>query len=394
MPSTDMNKTPLTVILPEDSPAGNSVPSRARFGRALEAVVSAAGKENVTFIRGTENIPASLCDRRILFAVSLPADGICEDLFRLLRLLRTSDSLLEGATGALLVDGGGALYTKSTAAQLVFAANRAGCAFIGRPLVEATGDLSNFHVIADNLGTDLENAYLESVHDLVTRLLAPAPFPHKGCACPAASHTSRSPLQRNVRTGNTAGLRPKLLALHASSHETSNTLALWHAVRDRLDGIDTHEISLRNGTLSDCSGCSFELCLHYGEQDSCFYGGVMVEEVYPALREADAILMVCPNYNDAIGANLTAFINRLTAMYRAHPFTGKALFAIVVSGYSGSDMLATQLIAALNMNKSFYLPPRFCLTATAHAPGSAMQIPGIHAQLDAFADSIRQTMTG
>lgn len=31
----------------------------------------------------------------------------------------------------------------------------------------------------------------------------------------------------------------------------------------------------------------------------------MVEDVYPAVREADAIVMLCPNYNDALSANLT-----------------------------------------------------------------------------------------
>ena len=100
------------------------------------------------------------------------------------------------------------------------------------------------------------------------------------------------------------------------------------------------------------------MCLHYGEKESCFYGGVMVENVYPSVRAADAILMVCPNYNDALSANLTAFINRLTALYRKRQFYDKALFAIIVSGYSGCDIVARQLIAALNMNKSFYLPPR------------------------------------
>ena len=307
----------------------------------------------------------------VLFAISLPEDGISYEYTRFLSMLRTDRELLANTTGAVLVDGKGALYTKSTAAQFVFAANSAGCAFIGRPLVEATGDLSNFRIIAGNLGTDLAGAYFESVRDLTDRLLDSHSVPEKNGAAP-----------------------PRLLALHASSRETSNTLALWHAVRDRLTDIDTQEISLRNGTLTDCVGCPFELCLHYGEQDSCFYGGVMTEEVYPALRTADALLMVCPNYNDALGANLTAFINRLTAMYRAHPFSDKALFAIVVSGYSGSDMPAAQLIAALNMNKSFYLPPRFALLATANAPGEAMRIAGIGTTLDRFAENIRQALTG
>lgn len=65
----------------------------------------------------------------------------------------------------------------------------------------------------------------------------------------------------------------------------------------------------------------------------------MVEDVYPAVREADAIVMLCPNYNDALSANLTAFINRLTSLFRTTRFYDKALFAVVVSGYSGSDIV-------------------------------------------------------
>ena len=55
--------------------------------------------------------------------------------------------------------------------------------------------------------------------------------------------------------------------------------------------------------------------------------------------------MLCPNYNDALSANLTAFVNRLTALFRQTRFYDKALFAIVVSGYSGGDILARQLIS-------------------------------------------------
>ena len=94
---------------------------------------------------------------------------------------------------------------------------------------------------------------------------------------------------------------PKILALHASSHRTSNTYALWSAVKEKLlqeeegrENPDIREIGLRNGTLYDCSGCSFNACRHFGEQESCFYGGVIVEDVYPAVREADAVVMICP----------------------------------------------------------------------------------------------------
>ena len=111
----------------------------------------------------------------------------------------------------------------------------------------------------------------------------------------------------------------------------------------------------------------------------------MSEEVYPAVRKADALILMCPNYNDALSANLTAFINRLTALFRQTRFYDKAVFALVVSGYSGSDTVARQLISALNMNKSFYLPPRFALLETANAPGEALSAPGIQDRLDRFA---------
>ena len=79
----------------------------------------------------------------------------------------------------------------------------------------------------------------------------------------------------------------------------------------------------------------------------------MVQEVYPAVRRCDALVMLCANYNDALSANLTACVNRLTALFRQQRFYDKRLFGLVVSGYSGGDLLARQLISALNMNKSF-----------------------------------------
>ena len=89
---------------------------------------------------------------------------------------------------------------------------------------------------------------------------------------------------------------------------------------------------------------------------------------------------------------LADFINRLTALFRQTRFYDKALFAVVVSGYSGSDTLARQLISGMNMNKSFYLPPRFALMETANDPGQAMAAEGIGEKLDSFAAGIRAAL--
>ena len=180
-----------------------------------------------------------------------------------------------------------------------------------------------------------------------------------------------------------------VLALHASARATSNTLALWELVKAGLGpDIAVQEVCLQNGTLADCIGCSYTACLHFGQGGGCFYGGPMVDEVFPAVKDCDALVMLCANYNDALAANLTAFVNRLTALFRQSRFYEKRLYGLIVSGYSGGDLLARQLISGLNMNKSFYLPPRFCLLETANEKGSLVKLPGIARRGAAFAAHI------
>lgn len=324
-----------------------------RFALTLEAGLKDSPCQILT------GLDAPLRGRRLLFAVALDEGGVNPGLCALLSFLRTHPGALEGCVGGVLVDGPGDLYTKSTAGELILAANGAGCAFPGRPLVEAVGSLSNFAVQAKNGACDLQTAYRRAVSDLVHRILSFVPPKPE---------------------------RPQLLVLHASSRRTSNTLALWEGVASRLDErFQVTEVGLRNGTLEDCAGCPYTTCLHFGEQGGCFYGGVMVREVYPAVREADGVVLLCPNYNDALSANLTACINRLSALYRATSFTDKAVYAVVVSGYSGSDIVARQVIGALCMNKGFFLPPRFALLETANDAGSALRLPGIASRLDSFA---------
>ena len=118
-----------------------------------------------------------------------------------------------------------------------------------------------------------------------------------------------------------------------------------------------------------------------------------MEEVYPAIIECDGLMMVCANYNDALAANMSAFINRMTAPFRANDFSDKMLFSIVVSGYSGGDLVAQQLISGINMNKSFILPSPFALLETANNPGSILKVPGIQEKASAFGRQMEMYLT-
>ena len=126
--------------------------------------------------------------------------------------------------------------------------------------------------------------------------------------------------------------------------------------------------------------------------NSCFYGGAITDEVFPAILQADVLLLLCPNYNDALSAHITAFINRLTALLINNSLDDKYLYAIIVSGYSGGDLVAQQVLGALSLNKSFMLPPRFCLWETANDPKDALRISGIREKIRAFGQNMLQTI--
>jgi len=302
-----------------------------------------------------------LLKKKILFAVSLGESGINLELYGFLKKMRLDRSCFEGSVGSIIIDGNSELFTKSVAREVLFSANLSGCAFPGKPLVEGTASLNNFNIIAANMAADNITAYMRSAQGLVKNLI------------------NFRPVQKR---------RPQILVIHAGNRQYSNTIALWDMVKEHLSACNIQEIGIQNGEMVDCVGCPYTVCRHYGENSNCFYGGVMVEDIYPAITHCDALVLLCPNYNDAVGANISAFINRLTALFHKVKFYDKTLFAVVVSGYSGSDIVAQQLLSSLNMNKTFRLPPRFALLETAHSPGSIRLVPGISEKAEAFAQNI------
>ena len=344
-------KAGLLVIAPEDE--------GQQQNQRLQAILQQAIAPYETQVwRKAEEFTA-IRQRRVLFVLNLGADGVNLEYQKLLRKIRTMADCLEGCVGAVLIDADSELYTKAVGRELVFAANQSGCVFPGKPLVEGTASLDNFLVQARNLQTDRMGAYHYVVEALLDRLM-----------------TFEQRLHR----------QPQILAVHASNRATSNTLTLWGKVKQHLEGsCRVQEISLQNGTVVDCNGCPYQTCRHFGETCSCFYGGVIVEEVYPAILNCDALVILCPNYNDAVSANLSAFINRLTALFSQVRFYEKAVFCLVVSGYSGGDIVAKQILGALNMNKTFLLPSRFALLATANDPFSINKIADIDQRAQAFA---------
>ena len=343
--------------------------SSGRMENILRDILSALESEGAVIEsveKASELESTDMRNRHVLFAVSLTEAGVNMEYYRMLEHFRSSPDCLEGSVGGIIVDGQSELFTKALARRLAFSANAAGCTFPGKPLVEATGNLGNFHVLSGVRGVDPLTVYIQQVESLVMKILA------SQICC---GHDRK---------------KLNILAVHASSRKTSNTLLLWDKVRKNLgDKAEIKEISLRDGAIQECIGCRYEDCLHFGEQGRCFYGGIITEQVYPAIIDCDVLIMICPNYNDALNANLTAFINRLTALFRANDFSRKRVYALVVSGYSGGDLVSEQIIGALNFNKGFILPGRFAMVETANDPMSILSVPDIDKKAESFAEGIR-----
>jgi len=61
---------------------------------------------------------------------------------------------------------------------------------------------------------------------------------------------------------------------------------------------------------------------------------------------------------------------------------------VIVSGNSGSDSVAKQLIGALNINKGFRLPPYFSIRAIANDPKTIFHVENIKMKSEVFSKII------
>ena len=299
---------------------------------------------------------------KLLFPIELDNFGMDFEMLTLIKKNREKDNkVFNGTSGILIVNSSTEFYTKRFSQYFIFLLNSFGCRFIGHPLVEATVSLINFKTWQKTLNLSLKDICLLQCEKLGKRFYDYNP----------------------VKVSN-----PNILVLYSKLHKKSNTYDFYSLISKKLNDCHIDEINIENGKINDCRGCSYKACLHFGEISSCFYGGIMIDSVLPKIEKADAVIWLCPNYNDSITANLAALINRLTVLYNKMPFYSKSLFSVIVSGNSGSDSIANQLIGSLNINKGFSLPPSAFAMATANDPMSIYDYPDIYNIADKFAENI------
>lgn len=338
------------------------------ISKKMDEMVSVVENLCKTEVVTEYNEMLDLRNRKILFCLDLDITGHSIEIIRFINDIKTygGEQPFKGSVGCVFVSSSEDTYTKRASQELILAINQLGCRFLGHSIIEAINGLKNFRTWQITVHKTLEEILKDHCTDLINRLLD---------------------FELNKIENK------KILVLHASSHETSNTLLLWDLVNKNLNNADVKVHHVENGSIVDCKGCDFKTCNHYSKQNSCFYGGLVVREILSSIEEADIIVWICPNYNDALSANLSALINRLTALYRRITFYDKLIYAVIVSGNSGSDSVANQLLGALNINKGFQLPPNFALMEIANDPGSVLKVDGIEEKALKFAEQINKEIS-
>lgn len=303
-----------------------------------------------------------LRNKRVLFAADIGNTGINIELYKMLEKISSSGQILENSIGSVLIGCDNELYTRDVARKIIFYTNMAGCAFPGRPISEVVGSLKTYSTYQKIQSKDLFTICKEECKKVIDRMMK----------------FKIQPIEN-----------PNVLVMHSSNYERSNTLRLWEKVKGNLSGINIDEMHIANGNIHDCRACSYEECKGYSYENSCYYKDFIVDEIYPAILKADILILLCPNYNDSVSANISTVINRLTALFRKTKFYDKYLYSVIVSGHSGSDIIAQQLISGLNINKTFALPPNFALMETANDIGDIDKINNIDMKAKEFAENIK-----
>lgn len=105
-----------------------------------------------------------------------------------------------------------------------------------------------------------------------------------------------------------------ILGIMGSPRKNGNTAILLQEIMQALgDGVETETVQLSSLNIQGCRGC--EQCRAKGK---CIILDDM-QELYPKIERADAIILASPTYFYNVTALMKAFIERLYCYERFHP---------------------------------------------------------------------------
>ena len=144
----------------------------------------------------------------------------------------------------------------------------------------------------------------------------------------------------------------KMLGISGSRVKNGNTSALLEAAFDsarRQEAVDTEIISLAGLNIGACNHCNW--CIRNQTEDSCCTQDDDMSAIYPALLNADGIILATPVHFGRLSGVMADFIDRTRAFIHGNtyklPLRNKIGGAMALAFFRGGGIETT--LASLNL---------------------------------------------
>lgn len=153
----------------------------------------------------------------------------------------------------------------------------------------------------------------------------------------------------------------KVLCLEASARRQGNTARLLSAAAGELHalGARVETVHLPGLQIAGCLGCG--QCLTDRHRGECVQQDDMTG-LYPAVREADGLILASPVYMWHMTAWAKAFVDRLYCLTENGDMAGKRLSFVSTGGgdpFDGMDLIAASLKRYCDYAKMAWVDPLF-----------------------------------
>jgi multimeric flavodoxin WrbA len=141
-----------------------------------------------------------------------------------------------------------------------------------------------------------------------------------------------------------AGAGRKVVILLGSPRKNGNSAALAEAIAEGAAGAELDVFYLHGMKIAQCNAC--EAC-HKGGAEGCVIKDDM-EQLYPKLKQADAIVFACPIYWFTMSAQMKLALDRCYALMApdgGHAFAGKRIG--LAFSFGGEDAFDSGCVNAI-----------------------------------------------
>ena len=149
----------------------------------------------------------------------------------------------------------------------------------------------------------------------------------------------------------------KVILINGSPRKEGNTATALNLIVNELKnhGVETETIHVGAEAIHGCIGCGY---CRTSKDNMCVYGGDMLNEILPKIREADGLIIGSPVYYSGVAGTMKCFLDRLFYTSSVY-FRFKPAAAVCAVRRSGGTFAFQQLNNYLNLGQMLIVPSTY-----------------------------------